>query len=98
LDPPAFAKKRGDLSHAIKGYRRLFSIALKKIPSRGLLCLSSCSYYISPSLFEIIAREAAALANRSVQVISYHALAPDHPVNLFHPESAYLKSLFLFVK
>lgn len=97
LDPPAFAKKKKDIYAASKAYRRLFRLALKKMPSSALLLLSSCSHHISEELFETIVREAALEAGRTVRIIGQHRLAYDHPINLFHPESTYLKSLILYV-
>jgi 23S rRNA (cytosine1962-C5)-methyltransferase len=97
LDPPAFAKKKKDLPAAIKGYQRLFTLALQKIPPSAYLLLSSCSHYVSESLFERIVQTAALNTHRSIRIIGRHRLASDHPVNPFHPESAYLKSLLLFV-
>ncbi len=95
LDPPAFAKKKKDIPAALKGYRRLFELALKKMPSNSLLLLSSCSYYISDELFEECVMQAALNAKRAVRIIGRHRHALDHPVNLFHPESSYLKSILL---
>lgn len=93
LDPPAFAKKRKDIPAALKGYKRLFRVAMKKIPPGGLLLLSSCSYYVNDEMFEGCVREAALEAGRYMRIIGRHRHATDHPINLFHPESHYLKSL-----
>jgi 23S rRNA (cytosine1962-C5)-methyltransferase len=97
LDPPAFAKKKKDISSAAKGYRRLFSQTLKNMSKGGLLLASSCSHFISESHFEEIVREAALHAQKAVKIISRHKLGCDHPINLFHPEGSYLKSLLLHV-
>ena len=42
LDPPAFAKHRGALPHALKGYTRLNMKALQKIQPGGILFTFSC--------------------------------------------------------
>ncbi|MBI3900841.1 MAG: methyltransferase, partial [Chlamydiia bacterium] len=95
LDPPAFAKKKKDIPSAIKGYKRLFKQAMERLPSEALLLLSSCSYYISTEMFERIIHDAALEAHRTPRIIGRHRHAIDHPINLFHPESEYLKSVLL---
>ncbi len=97
LDPPAFAKKRKDLPSATKGYKRLFTLAMQKMPPSSLLLLSSCSHYVTETHFEQIILAAALEAGRPIRILGRHRLASDHPINLFHPESAYLKSLLLSI-
>ncbi len=46
---------------------------------------------------EQVVFQAASEAGRSVRIIGRHRLACDHPINIFHPEGEYLKSLVLFV-
>ena len=97
LDPPAFAKKKKDIPSACKGYKRIFGQALRSMPHGSHLLVSSCSHYITEELFENCVREAALEAGRTLRVIGRHRLAHDHPENLFHPESTYLKSLLVWV-
>lgn len=97
LDPPAFAKKKKDIPAATRGYLSLFGLAMQKMPQGSLLLLSSCSYYISETLFEEIVMKAALASKRSPRILSRHRLALDHPVNPFHPESTYLKSLLISI-
>jgi len=97
LDPPAFAKKKKDIPAALKGYQRIFSQAMRTMPSGSYLLMSSCSHYINQDLFENCVREAALRANRTFRIIGRHRLASDHPENPFHSESAYLKSLCVFL-
>ncbi len=97
LDPPAFAKKKEDIQQALKGYRRLNRKALEKMPKKSLLLTCSCSYHIDSEAFEMVIRQAALEAKRSVKVLGHHRLGYDHPINLFHPESSYLKSLLLYI-
>lgn len=96
LDPPAFAKKKKDIPAATKGYKRIFGQALRTMPQGSYLLVSSCSHYISQELFEQCVREAGQEAGRPLKVIGRHRLACDHPENLFHPESTYLKSLLVW--
>ncbi len=97
LDPPAFAKKKHDIIQASKGYREINYQTLSKMPKGSILLTCSCSYYVDEELFQTLVFQAAKMANRSVQIVGKHLLAKDHPVNLFHPESHYLKSLLLYV-
>lgn len=97
LDPPAFAKKRGDLAAATKGYRNLNRLALEKMAPESLLLTCSCSGYISPDLFQKTLFQAAVAAGRRVRIVGRHELASDHPINIYHPETEYLKSLLLYV-
>lgn len=98
LDPPAFAKKKEDIEQAAKGYKDINMTALKKMPSGSLLLTCSCSYFMDESLFQTVIFQAARDANRTVRIIQKHHLAPDHPINIFHPEGDYLKSLLLYVE
>ncbi|MDE3056181.1 MAG: class I SAM-dependent rRNA methyltransferase [Verrucomicrobiota bacterium] len=95
LDPPAFAKSRGEIPGASQGYRALHRAIFSKSAPGTLLVTSSCSYFIDPSLFQHLIFTEAAKAKREVQILSRHLHAPDHPISLYHPEGEYLKSLIL---
>ena len=47
LDPPAFAKHRGALHNALKGYTRLNAKAMEKIAPGGILFTFSCSQVVT---------------------------------------------------
>jgi 23S rRNA (cytosine1962-C5)-methyltransferase len=98
LDPPAFAKKRTDVVPACRGYKDINRVALKKIGPQGLLLTLSCSHFVDESLFQQVIFQAAAEAGREVRIIQRHRLAIDHPVNVYHPESEYLKGFLLYVQ
>lgn len=98
LDPPAFAKRSSDLEPAKKAYTDLNRMALQALPPGGLLLTCSCSYQVDPELFQTLIFHAARQARRSVKIVSRHRQAMDHPVNLYHPEGDYLKSLLLWVE
>jgi 23S rRNA (cytosine1962-C5)-methyltransferase len=95
LDPPAFVKKRDDVPRAFRAYKEMNAHVLSKMKPNALLLTCSCSYHIEESLFQNILFRAAAEANRSVRILGRHRQALDHPVSIFHPESAYLKSFLL---
>lgn len=98
LDPPAFAKKRGDVIPACRGYKDLNRIAMQKMPAGSLLLTCSCSYFVDEELFQKVLFQAALEAKRDVRIVGRHRLAPDHPINLFHPEGNYLKSFLLYIE
>lgn len=98
LDPPAFAKRQKDIVAACRGYKDINRIALQKMPKNSFLLTSSCSYYVDDNLFQTVIFQAAVEAKRDVKIIGRHRMAADHPINICHPESDYLKSLFLYVE
>lgn len=98
LDPPAFAKRSTDLEPAKKAYTDLNRLAMEALPRGGLLLTCSCSYQVDPALFQTIVFHAARQAKRFVRILRRHSQAFDHPVNVYHPETDYLKSLLLWVE
>lgn len=98
LDPPAFAKKQKDIVAACRGYKDINRVAMQKMPKQSLLLTSSCSYHVDEELFQTIVFQAAVDAGRTVKIIGRHRMAADHPINVCHPESDYLKSLLLYIE
>jgi 23S rRNA (cytosine1962-C5)-methyltransferase len=97
VDPPAFAKSLDKRHNAVQGYKRLNSLAMRKIAPGGFLFTFSCSQAVDFNLFHHTIVAAALDAKRNARVLHRLSQAPDHPVNLFHPEGAYLKGLVLQV-
>ncbi len=98
LDPPAFAKHQSALDKALQGYRRLNAIAIQKIKPGGVLFTFSCSQVVSRDDFRRSVFVAAANTGRNVRILHQTGQPPDHPVNIYHPESEYLKGLVLYVE
>ncbi len=98
LDPPAFAKHRGALHNALKGYTRLNHKAFEKIEKGGILFTFSCSQVVTKDHFRNAVFTAAALAKRKVRILHQLHQPADHPVNIYHPEGEYLKGLVLYVE
>ena len=98
LDPPAFAKHRGALHNALKGYTRLNLKAFEKIQRGGILSTFSCSQVVTKDNFRNAVFTAAALAGRKVRILHQLHQPADHPINIFHPEGEYLKGLVLYVE
>lgn len=98
LDPPAFAKHKDALKHALIGYRRLNQKAMEKIQPGGILFTFSCSQVVTKDQFRMAVFTAAAQAGRSVKILYQLHQPADHPINIFHPEGEYLKGLVLQVE
>lgn len=98
LDPPAFAKHRGALHNALKGYTRLNAKALEKIQPGGILFTFSCSQVVSKDNFRNAVFTAATVARRKVRILHQLHQPADHPINIYHPEGEYLKGLVLYVE
>jgi 23S rRNA (cytosine1962-C5)-methyltransferase len=97
LDPPAFAKRRTEVVQACRGYKDINRLAIQKIAPEGLVLTFSCSHFVDEKLFQQVVFQAAGEAGRRVRILQRHRQAPDHPVNIFHPETEYLKGLLLYV-
>lgn len=98
LDPPAFAKRQKDIIPACRGYKDINRLAMQKMPAQSWLLTCSCSHYVNEELFQKVLFQAAAEAGRQVRIVGRHRLAPDHPINIFHPETEYLKSFLLYIE
>ena len=98
LDPPAFAKHRGALHNALKGYTRLNVKAFQRIRSGGILFTFSCSQVVTKEHFRNAVFTAAAQSGRKVRILHQLHQPADHPINIYHPEGEYLKGLVLYVE
>jgi 23S rRNA (cytosine1962-C5)-methyltransferase len=97
VDPPAFAKNIRSRHKAVMGYKRLNTLAFKKVKAGGLMFTFSCSQVVDNSLFYQTIMSAAIESGREIQVLHHMTQGPDHPVNIYHPEGHYLKGLVLHV-
>ena len=98
LDPPAYAKTLDKRHQAVQGYKRLNIAGLKAVKPGGLLFTFSCSQVVDVHLFYQTIVAAGIEAGRNIRVLHHLSQGGDHPVNLFHPESSYLKGLILYVE
>lgn len=98
LDPPAFAKHRNALPQALKAYKRINTRAFEQIRSGGIVFTFSCSQVVTKDKFREAVFSAAAISGRKVRILHQLTQPADHPVNIFHPESEYLKGLVLHVE
>lgn len=98
LDPPAFAKHQNVVPNALQGYRKLNAKAIRQIKPGGIIFTFSCSQVITRDAFRKAVFTAAAKSGRHVRIIHQMEQPADHPVNIYHPESEYLKGLVLYVE
>jgi 23S rRNA (cytosine1962-C5)-methyltransferase len=94
-DPPAFAKSRGDVPAALRGYRKLARLAASVTSTGGLLFLACCSHNVGESEFAEAVRRGLADAGRSARIIRAAGADADHPIHPSLPETGYLKTLTL---
>ena len=93
LDPPAFAKNRGAVEAALRGYKEINLRALRLLNPGGVLITCSCSYHVGEELFLETLAEAARDAGRAAQIVEKRAQSRDHPILLTVPETYYLKCI-----
>ena len=98
LDPPAFAKRHQDRHRGLSGYRFINAEAIKRVSKGGIIVTFSCSQAVDKATFQGIVTAAAIEAKRNVRIVDQLSQPADHPINIFHPEGAYLKGLGLLVE
>ncbi|KEO71719.1 class I SAM-dependent rRNA methyltransferase [Anditalea andensis] len=98
LDPPAFAKNVKSRHNAVQAYKRLNAEALKHIKPGGILFTFSCSQVVDKQLFTATVTASAIEVGRKVKILHYLSQPADHPINIYHTETEYLKGLVLYVE
>jgi len=92
LDPPAFAKTRGALASALRGYKEINLRAMRLLSSGGILLTASCSFHLSKPLFLEMLTGAAADSGRRMTLRHILGQPLDHPEVLTIPETGYIKA------
>lgn len=98
LDPPPFARSKGELTGALRGYSFLNEKALYLLAKGGLLFTFSCSQAVSRDLFATQLKKIARKIGRRMYVLASLQAAADHPYYLLHPEGEYLKGFLIYVE
>jgi 23S rRNA (cytosine1962-C5)-methyltransferase len=93
LDPPKFARRQSAVEEALRGYRRLQTLALRLLEPDGILVTCCCSGLITLSMLEDLLAQLAEEETRDIQILERRGQAPDHPVSVTCLESNYLKCL-----
>jgi len=97
LDPPALAKSRPQAAKAQGLYQALNRSAMKAVSPGGILVTSCCSHFVPRERFLEALKRAATSAQRQVWILGVRGAAPDHPVLMAMPETAYLTCVTLRV-
>jgi 23S rRNA (cytosine1962-C5)-methyltransferase len=97
IDPPAFAKNKGALAEARRGYKEINLRGIRVVAPGGWLLTASCSWHLRWPDFEAVLAEAAADSGRRVTVVERLGQPADHPEVLTIPETGYLKAVILRV-
>jgi 23S rRNA (cytosine1962-C5)-methyltransferase len=95
VDPPAFAKTRGALPAALRGYKEINLRAMRLLSPGGLLFTASCSFHLTKALFLEMLESAAADSGRRIALRELRAQPLDHPEVLTIPETGYIKGALL---
>ncbi|MEA2569517.1 MAG: rRNA (cytosine1962-C5)-methyltransferase [Acidobacteriota bacterium] len=95
VDPPAFAKSRGEVDRAARGYKDINLYAMKLLAPGGRILTFSCSGHVTSDLFQKIVFSAALDAGKRMSFLRRLSAGPDHPVSLYCPEGEYLKGFLL---
>lgn len=95
LDPPALVKRRPDLSRGQRAYYDLHTWALRCARPGALMLTFSCSQHVTLPWFTHTLERAAAVNDRTVQVLRHLGPGVDHPTLIAHPEGTYLKGLLV---
>lgn len=97
-DPPPLVRKRPDLDAAARAYKDLNRLALQRVEPGGFFLTFSCSGAVDTKLFRQILFAAAVEAGVRVALLEPLAAAPDHPVDIRHPQGEYLKGWLTLVR
>ncbi|HXG59308.1 MAG TPA: class I SAM-dependent rRNA methyltransferase [Thermoanaerobaculia bacterium] len=96
-DPPAFARSRGEVDRAARGYKDINLHAMRLAAPGATMLTFSCSGHMSLDLFQKVIFAAALDAGRRVSFVRRLTAGPDHPVSLYCPEGEYLKGFMLHI-
>lgn len=98
LDPPALIKNRKDAEEGKKAYHFLNRAALRLAEDGAIFVTSSCSHFLPEEDLAFILRRASVQAGVEIQVLETVRQSSDHPLSVYFPESAYLKSFICLVR
>jgi len=93
LDPPKFARTRNAVEEALRGYRRLQTLALRLLEPDGILVTCCCSGLVTMDMLDALLAQVATEERRDVQILERRGQAADHPVAATCLETGYLKCI-----
>jgi 23S rRNA (cytosine1962-C5)-methyltransferase len=91
LDPPAFIKRKKDVTEGVQAYRRINQAAMQLLGKDGILVSASCSYHLRRDTLLSVMEKASRHLDRTLQILEQGHQGPDHPVHPAIPETDYLK-------
>jgi 23S rRNA (cytosine1962-C5)-methyltransferase len=91
LDPPSFAKSRGGLEGALRGYKDINRMGISLLAPGGILATASCTQRVDVAKWKEALRAAAADAGADMELLATGGQPADHPILLGVPETEYLK-------
>lgn len=97
VDPPSFAPNKKSLPAAMRAYVEINSVAMRLLPSEGILVSASCSHHVESDNFVSMLQHAATSSGRKASLLELRGASADHPVLASMPETKYLKCAFLAV-
>lgn len=97
VDPPPLCRKKSHVTRASRAYKDVNIHALRQVKPGGFVFTMCCSHHVSTDLFRKIIFGAAKDAERNVRIARHIAQEPDHPINIYHPETEYFKGFLLAV-
>jgi 23S rRNA (cytosine1962-C5)-methyltransferase len=92
LDPPALIKSQKDTESGRKAYHFLNRAAMRSLAEGGILVTSSCSSFFTEDDLAFTLRRASVQSGMSLSLLKMVRQSPDHPISIYFPEAAYLKS------
>jgi 23S rRNA (cytosine1962-C5)-methyltransferase len=93
VDPPALIKSQRDAEAGRKAYHFVNRAAMRLVRPGGLFITSSCSAFFTEDDFSHTLRRASVQNGVHLHLLQTIRQSADHPVSIYFPESAYLKSL-----
>ncbi|WP_426415022.1 class I SAM-dependent rRNA methyltransferase [Aestuariirhabdus sp. LZHN29] len=94
VDPPAFIKRRKDITAGEQAYRRVNEQAMRLLTDNGVVVSASCSMHLQRDNLVNILRLSSRNLDRQLQIIEQGHQGADHPIHPAIPETEYLKAIF----
>jgi len=92
MDPPALIKSMKEAEEGRKAYHFLNRAAMRLVEDGGIFATSSCSHFLSEDDLAFTLRRASVQAGIKLDMLAAVRQSADHPLSIYFPESAYLKT------
>ena len=98
MDPPALIKAMKDSEEGRKAYHFVNRAAMRLVKDGGIFATSSCSHFLTEDDLAFTLRRASVQAGLRLDMIQVVRQSADHPLSVYFPESAYLKTYIFRVR